>query len=778
MANTPMKTLTIGENTYEITDEQARTNISSLSKQKITNPTDAAVGQILSVKAVDENNTPTEWETIDIQNSSGTDGYSPTATVTETADGATITITDKNGTTTATIKDGTDGTNGKDGTSVTHSWNGTTLSVTSASGTSSANLKGETGKTAYQYAKDGGYTGTEAEFITRMSEDYALQSDLDSLSTELSNLPKKTITTSITDNDYMMAVKTDGNMYRLAVDTLKNHIINNENSCINVSAKLGYGTTSNPIDLSTLGITNFTTLYFSQGTYYVSPLSLSGVNNVTIFMPEAEIILTGEYFITGYTCPYFTIYGGKVNGNGKAEYFIQLNHSKNCTFNNVIFYNCGSVSFDDVAMLRIFGESTGFHVENCTFDTCMAGVVASDGYIHTYGILINRLTSTGYLYPESGIVRNCYFTNITSQSNGDAYGDGDGIFIQIHPYLNDEGVAVFPEAKIIIDRCIFKNCKKRGVKGKVRGLIIENCIFDGDFYFAAIDMQVGHTTVRNCTINNTSNYTQTMTSAIVASDGGFTIENCKISAPYVNADGSLGWHPAIRYNTRLANDAIPDTMNYDICRIHNCYFDNCSRPIYANDTNSGATAKYVLEGLEVTNCRFGFFTSKYPLEIADTIFTAINVFKFTDFLFDAGKAKSEVVTTLTDFKQPMYLNSVPVVYSFDLYSKYWRGLPMYASTRLTAYHINVIFEDYKDNMGGVYYKHYGKSNSTLIGTKNPSTVTTDGTAFQLLTGSQIGDVCIDKSNGNIYICTKAGEEYVDSTNTGSIGTWKQISFIS
>lgn len=40
---------------------------------------------------------------------------------------------------------GKDGQNGKDGVSVTHSWNGTTLTVTSASGTSSANLKGEKG---------------------------------------------------------------------------------------------------------------------------------------------------------------------------------------------------------------------------------------------------------------------------------------------------------------------------------------------------------------------------------------------------------------------------------------------------------------------------------------------------------------------------------------------------------------------------------------------------------------------------------------------------------
>lgn len=40
-----------------------------------------------------------------------------------------------------------DGKDGKDGTSATHSWNGTVLTVTSASGTSSADLKGENGRT-------------------------------------------------------------------------------------------------------------------------------------------------------------------------------------------------------------------------------------------------------------------------------------------------------------------------------------------------------------------------------------------------------------------------------------------------------------------------------------------------------------------------------------------------------------------------------------------------------------------------------------------------------
>lgn len=76
----------------------------------------------------------------------GADGYSPTANVTQNDNSATITITDKNGTTTATVtngKDGADGNPGADG---------------------SPGKDGADGKSAYQYAVEGGYTGTEAEF--------------------------------------------------------------------------------------------------------------------------------------------------------------------------------------------------------------------------------------------------------------------------------------------------------------------------------------------------------------------------------------------------------------------------------------------------------------------------------------------------------------------------------------------------------------------------------------------------------------------------------------
>ena len=49
----------------------------------------------------------------ELKGKDGTDGFSPSASVTQTETGATVTITDKTGTTTAEIKNGTNGTDGK-----------------------------------------------------------------------------------------------------------------------------------------------------------------------------------------------------------------------------------------------------------------------------------------------------------------------------------------------------------------------------------------------------------------------------------------------------------------------------------------------------------------------------------------------------------------------------------------------------------------------------------------------------------------------------------------
>lgn len=73
---------------------------------------------------------------------------------------------------------GPQGPKGDDGVSISHEWDGPVLKITSASGTSSANLRGPTGpigikgnpgKDAYEYARDGGYMGSEAKFSEQLA---------------------------------------------------------------------------------------------------------------------------------------------------------------------------------------------------------------------------------------------------------------------------------------------------------------------------------------------------------------------------------------------------------------------------------------------------------------------------------------------------------------------------------------------------------------------------------------------------------------------------------
>lgn len=101
----------------------------------------------------------------------GNDGFSPTITATEIDGGHEITISNKDGSQTIAIlhgKDGAgkDGKDGANGVSCTHAWDGTVLSVTSASGTSSANLVGQAGRDG-----DDGVSIVDVSQTTTSSED-------------------------------------------------------------------------------------------------------------------------------------------------------------------------------------------------------------------------------------------------------------------------------------------------------------------------------------------------------------------------------------------------------------------------------------------------------------------------------------------------------------------------------------------------------------------------------------------------------------------------------
>lgn len=75
----------------------------------------------------------------------GQDGHSPVVTASKSGKVTTISV---DGTPIATVNDGADGQDGSDG------------------------QDGTDGKSAYEYAQDGGYTGTEAEFAQKLAEEY------------------------------------------------------------------------------------------------------------------------------------------------------------------------------------------------------------------------------------------------------------------------------------------------------------------------------------------------------------------------------------------------------------------------------------------------------------------------------------------------------------------------------------------------------------------------------------------------------------------------------
>ena len=115
--------------------------------------------------------TSSAWQLIAEKGDDG--GFSPTAKVEQTADGAVITITDKSGTTTATVTDGKDGKNGTNGTDGTDGVSptvatqaitgGTKVTITDKDGAHEFNVMNGTNGTNGTNGKDGtdGTDGTD-----------------------------------------------------------------------------------------------------------------------------------------------------------------------------------------------------------------------------------------------------------------------------------------------------------------------------------------------------------------------------------------------------------------------------------------------------------------------------------------------------------------------------------------------------------------------------------------------------------------------------------------
>lgn len=534
---------------------------------------------------------------------------------------------------------------------------------------------------------------------------------------------------------------------------------------VSVADQLGSGTPDIPIDLSVLEITDHTTLYFAKGTYYVQPLDLNGIQNITILMHDAELILIGDYFITARDCPNFRAVGGKIDGNSNAIRSILLINSQNSKFEGVTFCNNGSAEREDVSMLSLFGDCSGFSVDQCIFDGSTAGVVGADGFIHAFGMFVNRLSST-QAYSKTGIVERCVFNNIAGIDTADQKADGDGIFIQA-PIYEQDGELFYPDCKVLIDQCTFTNCKKRGVKVAARGVEIRKSVFEGEFWYACADFQYGYGSVYGCRMINTSSYNGSVTSALVANEGGLRVERCYLSAPYTRTDADTGetytaYHPGIRFTSRqgfLLGTEVP----WGKIIINDCWFDQCSRAVYAYHS-TGKVDGYTLAGMEITNCQFGKCNQEHVVELYNSVFATIESFVFTDFRFASGSTRQAVQAENGGFIYP-FESDCNFTLAFELYSRHWNDDPMSGYNNLpTAAHTRIIYTG--ANHGHISFKEYTSHGSVIVGDVNPNNMT--GTlAKQLMYNSRVGDRFFNTATGDIYRCTAAG---TDST----VGTWAVV----
>ena len=565
----------------------------------------------------------------------------------------------------------------------------------------------------------------------------------------------------ITRNGVLLQVsKVDENTFDAKrMTTLVPNIDGSDYGVQDVADLLGYGSATLPVNLSKLSISDRTTLYFRKGTYYVSPLELQDLSHVTIWAEDAVLVVAGERFLAAQNCPGFRMAGGIVDGNTQAVCGVELMDAPNSRFEGVTFRNFGSAERQDVSMLNLIGDCTGFLLEQCTFDECHAGKPSSDGTIHAYGIFINRHRASGG-YTASGVIRQCRISNVTG-INGEA--SCDGIFIQAPPYLSNAGETIIPNAQILIEQCSFYNCEKRGVKSAVWGVTVEDCTFSGAFRYACVEFQDGHGRVNRSVLENSYPYQNNATCVLAAGDGGVEIRDCVFRGRY-GSGGNVGYHAGFLMNKRYSTSIFGSDVHWDTVRVDNCYFDGCSCSIVAKQSG-GTDAGYTLDGLEITNCRFGASDYNHTVELSNTLFRQILVYKFTDFRYDDGNDRITLGAANAAFLYPHTSNCI-FVHAFDLHSRYWEDEPMSGYSNLpAATHTRILYEG--GGMGVISYKEYTRGGSLIRGSQNPASIT-DARSKQLLLNSRVGDLFINTASGGVFVCTGAG------TNS-AVGTWTAIS---
>ena len=475
-------------------------------------------------------------------------------------------------------------------------------------------------------------------------------------------------------------------------------------------------------------ITANTVLYFEKGIHTLPLLDITGLDDVTILAHEATLTCA-KGFLKATNCKRLRMQGGTVTG-------------------------VGSAAKSDIAAIQLLGDCSGFVIDGVTVDGVTAGAVASDGFIHAYGIQINRLASTN-AFGTTGTIRDCRIANVAGTDNGSTKADGDGIFIFAPPYTDDDGAVVWREPQILIDGCVFENCKKRGVKATADGVTVQSCRFSGAFWCAAIDFQYGHGQAVDCIIENTSDYTGGTVAGITLTDGGVTVRGCTIRCPY-----SGGYQNGIRMNPRLPASVVDAATPWPRIVVDDCRFDRVANAV---NISSSTDVTYTLRGLEILNCRFGLSNTANVVSMG-AMFSAVGTFRMVDFRFDAGSTRADVKAVNSSFSYPA-ASFTGTTDCYELYSRYWSDAPIAGNAAMpTSPNSRILFSG---NISGIFYKCYTAHGSEIWGSKVTPADYTATLAKQLLYNSQIGDL-YHGSTGTVDICTAAG-------TADSIGTWENLS---
>ena len=353
--------------------------------------------------------TSSAWQLIAEKGDDG--GFSPTAKVEQTADGAVITITDKSGTTTATVTDGKDGKNGTNGTDGTDGVSptvatqaitgGTKVTITDKDGAHEFNVmngtngsqgergktgpQGESGKSAYQIAIENGYTGTETEWIASLHAANPIMLSSSKYPTEASAIA------------YMNSQEDTTNVY----------VYNNKIYCY----------VERNISLAGVGLKG----YRNSAETYITPysgaslviLSVASVTEpVTITFGDSNMKMDGNYY---------RVYGGQ----SPTQMGVTLSATGN-----------GSLST---------GPITISDLQGCTYIgwAMVNGRMPSDPTVTVNGSLVHLTVISSPNEVESAFDQAGGTVVGTYESSGIDYTVAIGQ-TQINKYLNDRGTYVFP----------------------------------------------------------------------------------------------------------------------------------------------------------------------------------------------------------------------------------------------------------------------------------------------------------------------------------------------